>query len=77
MYGYYYDKQLKRRVIIKDEAAVVSWMFNRRLDRISYYGIACELNDKGIPSKTGKKWSGRAVKRPSLTEPTQESIHMA
>ena len=63
MYGTYYDKVLQRRVTIPEEAAIVVWMFNRRLARISYYGIACELNEMGIPSKTGKKWTGKAVKR--------------
>ena len=63
LYGTRYDKDLKRRVIIAEEAAVVVWAYNRRLQRISYYGIACELNELGIPSKTGKRWTANAVKR--------------
>ena len=63
MYGYDYDPALKQRIIKEAEAWVVRMMFQWGLEGISTNRIACMLNEKKIPSKTGKLWSQSCVKR--------------
>lgn len=44
------------------EVEVVKWMFNEFNSRdVSFHRLAVELNDKGVPSPTGKKWSYQVV----------------
>ncbi len=62
LYGYDYDPTLRQRVINEAEAGVVRMMFQWALEGISTYRIACMLNEKKVPSKTGKLWSQRRVK---------------
>ena len=62
LYGYDYDPALRQRVINETEAGVVRMMFQWALEGISTYRIACTLNEKKVPSKTGKLWSQRRVK---------------
>ena len=63
LYGYDYDPTLRQRVINEAEAGVVRMMFQWGLEGISTNRIAFMLNEKKIPSKTGKLWSQRRVKR--------------
>ena len=56
LYGYYYDPNLRKRVVIPEEAAVVVLVFQKFADGWSLYRIVGELNEKGIPSKRGGKW---------------------
>ena len=57
LYGYDYDPALRRRVINETEADVVRMVFQWASEGISMYRIACMLNEKRIPTKTGKLWS--------------------
>lgn len=44
------------------EVEVVKWLFNEFNTRdVSFHRLAVELNGKGIPSPTGKKWSYQVV----------------
>ena len=63
LYGYDYDPTLRQRVINEAEAGVVRMMFRWALEGISTNRIACMLNEKKVPSKTGKLWSQSRVKR--------------
>ncbi len=63
LYGYDYDTALQQRTINETEAEVVRMMFQWAFEGISMYRIACMLNEKRIPSKTGKLWSMSAVAR--------------
>ena len=63
LYGYDYDSALRRRVINETEADVVRMVFQWASEGISMYRIACMLNEKRIPSKTGKLWSQDRVKK--------------
>ena len=62
LYGYDYDPALRERVINEMEAGAVRMMFQWAREGISTYRIACMLNEKNIPSKTGKLWRQRRVK---------------
>ena len=63
LYGYDYDPALRRRVINETEADVVRMVFQWASEGISMYRIACMLNEKRIPTKTGKLWSQDRVKK--------------
>jgi DNA invertase Pin-like site-specific DNA recombinase len=45
------------------EVAVVKWMFHRFLELKSEKAIAVELNEQGIPSSTGGRWTGHLLTR--------------
>lgn len=60
-YGYTYDKETKTFSINEAEADVVLYIFKRYEEIHSVTFIARELNEKGIPTKTGKKWSATTV----------------
>lgn len=47
IFGYQYDENLKRYVIIPDEAETIRWMFQMFLDGLSYQSIADNLNTAG------------------------------
>ena len=63
LYGYNYDRALRQRVINETEAEVVRKMFQWASEGISKNRIACMLNERNIPTKTGKLWSQTSVKR--------------
>ena len=63
LYGYDYNPALRQRTINETEAEVVRMMFQRAMEGVSMYRIACMLNEKKIPSKTGKLWSQDRVRR--------------
>ena len=63
LYGYDYNRSLRKRTFNETEAAVVRMMFQWALEGISVYRIACTLNEKKIPSKTGSLWNHSSVSR--------------
>ena len=63
LFGYDYDTNLKRRVINEREAPVVKLMFQWATDGVTVNRIACNLNEAGLPSKTGKLWTHNQVKK--------------
>ena len=54
---------LAKRTFNETEATVVRMMFQWALEGISVYLIACTLNEKKIPSKTGSLWNHSSVNR--------------
>lgn len=63
-YGFRYDKETKNLIIYEEEAEVVREIYRLYLDE--GYGtarIARELNNRKIPSPTGKTWSSTVVTR--------------
>jgi DNA invertase Pin-like site-specific DNA recombinase len=46
-----------------NEVAVVRWIFQQFLRHKSQRGIACELNQKGIPTNTDRSWNGPLIGR--------------
>ena len=63
MYGYDYDKLTKKRTINEAEANIVRKMFRDVIAAKSLFRIAVELNQEGIPTKSGKKWHPLTIKR--------------
>ena len=63
LFGYDYDTNLKRRVINEREAPVVKLMFQWATDGVTVNRITCNLNEAGLPSKTGKLWTHNQVKK--------------
>ena len=63
LFGYDYDTNLKRRVINEREAPVVKMMFQWAADGVSCHGIAVNLNEAGLPSRTGKLWVADQVRK--------------
>lgn len=62
IYGYDYNPETKRREINPAEAQVVRQMFELAASGWSYHRIARWLNDQGIPSKKGKRWTDLTVR---------------
>ncbi len=64
LYGYDYDKENKagKRTINVYEAGVVRQIYAWRLAGVSCCEIARRLNNMGIPSKRGGKWSAGVVR---------------
>lgn len=62
---YGYDTDLNGELVINpDEAAVVHWIFERCLSGNSLSKIAAGLQEKGIPSPTGKpRWNREALNK--------------
>ncbi len=63
LYGYDYNRSLRKRTFNETEATVVRMMFKWALEGISVYRIACTLNEKKIPSKTGSLWNHSSANR--------------
>ena len=62
IYGYDYVKATKERVVKGNEAEVVKRIFRLYVDGWSMYRISKQLNEEGIPSKTGRRWSGGTIR---------------
>ena len=60
-FGYNYDKETKTFSINDAEADVIRYIFNRYEEIRSTTFIARELNEKGVPTKSGKKWSATTI----------------
>lgn len=63
LYGYDYDPVRKQRTINPAEAEVVRTIFRLACQGLSAHLIARYLNERGIPSKTGKRWNPLTVRR--------------
>ncbi|MDE2959665.1 MAG: recombinase family protein [Chloroflexota bacterium] len=61
-YGYDYLKATKQRVVNEAEAAVVKRIFRLYVDGWSMYRISKQLNEEGIPTKTGVRWQGASIR---------------
>ena len=61
--GYRYDEELRRYVIIPEEAETVRWMFQMFLDGLSFQKIADNLNDAGIRTINGCLFSEGNVRK--------------
>jgi site-specific DNA recombinase len=77
-YGYRRDpdsKEYARNLLIDEaEAEVIKQAADDILDRdISLRSIARSLNDRGVPSATGRKWSAAAL-RTTLLKPTNAGL---
>ena len=62
-YGFIYNEEIGNLVEVPNEAFIVRYMFDRYKEGVGTSTIAKELNDKNIPSPTGKKWSDTVVFR--------------
>ena len=62
-YGFIYNEEIGNLVEVTNEAFIVRYMFDRYKEGVGTSTIAKELNDKNIPSPTGKKWSDTVVFR--------------
>jgi site-specific DNA recombinase len=63
IYGYKWDKEIKKRVPLENETRVVQRMFDMVAHGDSCFKIARTLNQNSIPSKSGRKWEARTVSR--------------
>ncbi|MFC2009165.1 recombinase family protein [Chloroflexota bacterium] len=63
VYGYQWMRDEKRRVPLEREACIVRRVFQMVADGKSCYGIARELNEASIPTRTGKRWAATTVSR--------------
>jgi site-specific DNA recombinase len=74
IYGYKWDKSLKKRVIIDSEAQTVKNIFAMALKGYSFNKMAIKLNNSGIKSKSGSMWHPLTIRRiavnPSYTGKT-------
>lgn len=61
--GYQYDEELKKYVIIPDEAKSVKWMFQMYIDGISFQAIADKMNAAGIRTILGNKFQEASVRQ--------------
>ena len=58
-YGFSWDGQ--QMVIVPEEAEIVKWIFAQVLSGKGTQAIADELNNRGIPSKKGGKWTSTTI----------------
>ena len=63
IYGYDYDKETQTRTINDSEAFIVRRIFESFVTGASYFQIAEELNNEGIPTKAKKNWHGLTIRR--------------
>lgn len=68
LYGYSWDKQIKKRIPLEYEARVVEKAFLMRAKNIKSFNIARTLNDLKIRTKTGGEWHPRTIHQ-MLTNP--------
>ena len=61
IYGYKWDKENKKRIPLEMETRVVERIFESIANHEGYFNTARKLNDLGIPTKTGGKWSPRTI----------------
>ena len=61
IYGFDYDRHLRRRVVNEAEAEVVLWVFQAFDAGETVSQIARRLNDQGVPSKRGMRWGYSVV----------------
>ena len=59
--GYQYDEEQKKYVIIPEEAETVRWIFKMYLDGISLRQMAKSLNETGLRTITGCRFTGTSL----------------
>ncbi len=59
--GYRYDDDLKKYVIIPEEAESVRWMFQMYIDGVSLYDIAENMNKAGIRTTLGNTFQENSI----------------
>ena len=63
-YGYYVDRETQKLVPHPTEAPILRDIFRMYTqERLGTRAIAAELNQRGIPNRTGKRWSGLTIGR--------------
>ena len=62
IYGYDCDPVTGERTIIESEAAIVRLVFEWDAAAWSERAIAKELNERGVPTRSGNQWSARTVR---------------
>jgi site-specific DNA recombinase len=63
-YGYHVDSETQKLVIHDTEAPILREIVRLYVnERLGTRGIADELNRRGIPNRTGRKWSGLTIGR--------------
>ncbi|MBQ1072496.1 recombinase family protein [Micromonospora sp. C31] len=63
-YGYLVNPDTQRLVPNPDEAPILRDIFRLYTrDRLGTRAIATDLNARGVPNRTGKKWSGHTINR--------------
>jgi DNA invertase Pin-like site-specific DNA recombinase len=60
-YGYDWDKEKGEIVINQEQAEIVRFIFSQTLAGVGTHDIAKILEDRGIPTKRGGKWTGHTV----------------
>ena len=68
LYGYSWNKESGKRIIIEEEARVVTRIFTMVLQGCSFHGIAVELNKDFIGTRSGSKWHPLTVRRIATNE---------
>ncbi len=63
LFGYQYDEELKKYVIIPEEAKTVRWIFQMYIDGISFRIIAENLTQAGIRTILGNKFQEASVRK--------------
>ena len=66
--GYRYDEELKKYIIIPEEAEMVRWMFQMFLDGVSYRIMAKNLNEAGFRTIYGNKFQEASVRQLVLND---------
>ncbi|MDO4344464.1 MAG: recombinase family protein [Eubacteriales bacterium] len=61
--GYRYDEELKKYVIIPEEAEAIRWMFQMYIDGVSLRLIAENMNKAGIRSTLGNEFQEASVRQ--------------
>lgn len=63
IFGYRYDDNLRKYVVIPEEAEMIRWMFQMYIDGISFHCIAENMNRAGIRSIFGNKFQKSSVRQ--------------
>lgn len=63
-YGFAWADAAKTAIVLnEEEAAVVRWMAEQYAEGTATYNIRQQLNERGIPSPTGKQWLDATIMR--------------
>ena len=61
LYGYQYDAATGHREVVEDLAVIVCRLFTEFAEGASIVSLANALNDEGVLTMTGKRWSPATV----------------
>ncbi|MFC1846667.1 recombinase family protein [Chloroflexota bacterium] len=68
LYGYKWDKESGRRIIIEEEAKIVTRIFTMILQGKSFNRVAIDLNSDSIKTKNDSKWHPLTVRKIATSE---------